>query len=342
MAEMDIVKPITLDLLDTSAGPALSSTNDVPVVETKPDSVPEPKAAPAESEADKTPAESATAEPEAPTDEQPGAPDDGPKKPPRGVQKRLDELTQQREEANRRAETATEALNKALAALEKITGASAKEETQKIENEDPEPQRPVRSSYDDMDQYESAVLEFADQKAAWVARREVKAARAEDERQRAEKVIKDEQTRVATTYQERKAKAAEKYADFKEVAESAAVQVSPVMAQAIVHDEHGADLQYYFGKHPDEAKRIISLNPFSQLVEMGKIVAAMSTPALKDAAPEPAKPNISAAPKPIKPVVGAPISEAATPKELDMDAYAAKRRKEEGWGDPQRPRPTRH
>jgi hypothetical protein len=37
---MEIVKPITLDLLDTKA-PALSATSDMPVIETKPDASPE-------------------------------------------------------------------------------------------------------------------------------------------------------------------------------------------------------------------------------------------------------------------------------------------------------------
>src|SRR5512146_1961731 len=115
---LPIKKDLVLDILPTSA-PALSSTDDMPRVETKPDAsnegnppaldAPAAEAVPDEGE---TSGESAT-----PAGEETPA-SDAPKKPAKGVQKRLDELTRQREEAERRAKAAEENLARALKAME--------------------------------------------------------------------------------------------------------------------------------------------------------------------------------------------------------------------------------
>ena len=321
---LQVEKPLVLDILDTKT-PALSSTDDMPVIETRPDSLPAPKAAPAkEASADKTTSpESAT---EA-TDEQPGATEGEAKKPPRGVQKRLDELTRQREDAVRAAESERAEKLRLLALLED-KGKPATEKAAPDVTEDPEPQKPVKGNFTDPEMWDAALLEYSDQKAAWTARREVKAARAEDEKKRLEAEIVDGQRRVQEAYVNRIEKAKAKYDDFTEVALSPDVTVSTLMAEAIRHSEAGPELQYFFGKNPPEAARISQLSPIDQIMEMGKIASTLTAApaAAPVAAPSPAP--TTRAPKPIAPLKSGEAEVAKSPEDESMEEYAARRKKE--------------
>lgn len=334
---MDIEKPIVVDILDQTGTPALSSTSDMPVVETKPDASnegkpPEAKAAPESDveDEDKTPSESATGE----QPEKPSA-DDSPKKA-QGVQKRLDELTRQREDEKRARLAAEERLDKTLAALEKAVG--DKGEPKKEFEADPEPSRPVRTTFDDIEAYESALLDYSDQRAAWVAKREVKAARADDARKQHETMIAQQEQQAQAAFKARREKAVERYSDFDAVTQNPDITVSPVIAQAIIHDDQGADFHYYFGKHPEEAARVSALNPYSQLVELGRISSKFDKPAETPAPKAEAKPAVSAAPKPIKPISQAASEPSKDLENMSMDEYAATRRRKEGWADPQKSR----
>ena len=302
---MEVQKPVELDLLDTT-NPALSSTDDMPVVETKPDSTPESKEAPAAPDEGKTQEESAT------SPDEPSASDE-PKKA-KGVQKRLDELTKQREDERRRAEAAESRLDRALKALEYRQPTEQKEDS-----EDPEPVKPAKT--EDQDAYAIALEDYISKKAAWISRREVKTALAEQDRKASEKQIQEAQNAARTAYQGRIEKASEKYPDYHAVAESPDVAVSIPMAHAILHHEQGPDIAYFLGKNPQEAQRISSLTPAVQLVELGLIVAKLNTPA-------PPKPPISHAPKPIEPLKAGSEKAAKSPEDESMEEYAARRRKE--------------
>jgi hypothetical protein len=309
MAEIAVEKPITIDILDTKL-PALSATSDMPIVETKPDASPEAK--PAAPEEGKTPAESAPVE--KPAD--PAASDEPEGKPKsQGVQKRIDELVRQREDAERRAEAERQEKLRLLALVEK----GGKPE-KPAEDEDPEPQRPAREAFAEPGAFESALAEYADKKADWSARRAVKEALAENDRAQQKRQIEQAQKQAQEAYAGRVQKAAEKYPDYKDVAESPNVTVSIPMAHAIMQSEHGPEIAYHLGKNPEEAKRIASLNPVQQLVEVGLIVAKLTATAPATAAPAP-KPAVSAAPKPITPLESKsdPVKR---PEEMGMDEYA--------------------
>src|SRR5712691_8429693 len=173
MPEVKIEKPITLDLLDVKS-PALSSTSDMPVIETKPDASPAAAPVPSEKAPEaKTPGESATPPGEPPASDEPAP------KPAKGVQKRLDELVRQRVEAEARAKAAEENLRLALEAAR-----PAPQPEPKAPEEEPEPKRPTKAEFTDPEAWDTALLEYAESKAVWTARREVKAARAEDEKKR--------------------------------------------------------------------------------------------------------------------------------------------------------------
>ena len=336
MSESLVVEqPAVIDILDQQ-GPALSSTTDVPVVETKPDSVAvepveaEPTEPEVEAEEAEQPGESATPA----TDEDSGQPA-GDK--PRGVGKALAELRQQRKEAEERARIADERLTQALAALEKVSAKAVD-----VPGVDPQaaesgPARPARSDYPSTELWEEALIDYADQKATWSARKEIRAAQ-EQAQQEAESRVQEEQQRVSReAYQARIAKVTERYPDFKEVAETPDVQVSMPMVHEIINSENGPDLQYYLGKNPDEAKRIADMtmtlrNPQTgQLEVVPNVVAQIAemrvlSYKLANSTPQSTKPTVSNAPRPIKPITASSEKASKPLESLSMEEYAARRK----------------
>lgn len=309
---MEVKEEITLDLLpDTS--PALSARTDVPIVETKPDSQPAPKEEKPEAKVEAAPDEGKKAAESAPAeqpDEDAAANTEVEGKPKaKGVQKRIDELVKQREEEK------AEKL-RLLALVEQYQKPAPKVEEQV---EDGEPQKPSREAFADSDAYAAALADYADAKADWSARRAVQDALAEEARKTEQRQIEEGQKAAREAYQARVTKAAEKYADYKEVAESPNVTVTIAMAQAIMHSQHGPEIQYYLGKNPDEAKRISTLNPAEQLVELGLVVGKLSAPA---PSPEKPKPIVSSAPKPIKTLEAKSEPVQKDPSEMSMEEYA--------------------
>jgi hypothetical protein len=324
MAESLPVKPgIVLDLLDTKS-PALSATDDMPVVETKPDASPAPPqggeeevddkaATPAtEAEGQDTDAQSASA----PTEELPGAPE-GEKKPARGVQKKLDELRRNAEDAKREAQAERQEKLRLLALLEAQGKAQPKEEPR----QEAEPARPARADYADEAQWVEAMSAYAESMAGFIARREVAKERNRMEEESRLSALKSERARAIEAYRSRVEKAREKHADFDEVAYSD-VQISTAIAAAIEHSDDGPELQYYLGANPAEAERLNRLSAPLQLVELGKIALKLATPATSERPQAP----LSAAPRPPKPLKGVEQQPVKDPSEMSMDEYAAMRK----------------
>lgn len=326
---LKIDQPKTVDLLDTKS-PALSATSDMPVIETKPDASNEGKppeseakaAPPAKDEQDgKTEGESATPPAEtAASDEEPA------KKPAKGVQKALDRLTKRAEEAERKAREAEEALQRTLKAIEE--GRAHKPSTDETPENvtDPEPAKPNKADFSDPEAWDAAIVQYADEKAAWTARREVDKARQADEKQRIERAQAEAQKAVADAHAARVEKAVEKYEDFHEVAESPDVQISLPMAHAIINHDQGPDIQYFLGKNPAEAKRIAAIPSVAgQLVELGIIAASLKQTKAPASAESVTKP-ITSAPAPIKPTTAGTAGVTKSPDEMSMEEYAAFRK----------------
>ena len=76
-------------------------------------------------------------------------------------------------------------------------------------------------------------------------------------------------------------KAAKKaHPDYLETIESVEMPKGPIvqdLRQAILEEEHGAEVLYWLAKHPAEIKRIAGLSPHSAVREIGKIAAQFST-----------------------------------------------------------------
>lgn len=310
---MEIETPVTLDIIDTKA-PALSTTSDMPVIETKPDSSPVPveqkePAVPSEQEEAEQLEESATS-----TTEKPGQP------APRGVGKKIAELTKQREEANRRADSEREERLRLVALLEA---------QQKPKEGADEPVKPVKADFPDPDAWDEALMLYAEQKATFTARKEVAATLAEENERTHQAAVTEGQRIAREAYQKRMETTKEKYADFDEVANSPDVKVSMPVAHAIIQSDSGPEIQYYLGKHPEEAERLsqMTLTQFNpqtrtmetvpdvarQLVELGLIVGKISTPV--------PKPSISNAPKPLKPLKGGDVAPIKDMSDMSMDEY---------------------
>ena len=304
---LPIKQGLVLDILDQQH-PALSATSDMPVIETKPDSTPAPPAEKAEPEKAEQSSESATDA----TEE-----DSGQQTVPRGVGKALAELRQQRRDAEARAKAAEENLRLALEAQKKA----------------PEPVqedlvKPTRDAYSDPDAYDQAMLSYAEQLAETKARREVERLRTE-EAEKARKTAEEQSARQRLdAYNARVEKARQAHADFNEVAQSPDVQVSMPVVHAIMTHDQGPEIQYYLGKNPAEAQRLMGYTVETpsgpqpdvarQLLEVGLIVAKLN-------APPPAPPVTKAAP-PIKPLKSTPQPEDKDPSEMSMEEYKAWRK----------------
>ena len=312
---MDIVKPVVLDLLPNQEGPALSSTNDLPVVDTKPDAQNEgaPPAAPVKEE----PKEESATSPEGPSE------DDKPKEA-KGVQKRLNELVRQREEER------SEKL-RLMALLEKMTT----QEPKPLEGTEPVP--PEVLDYQDPEAFKKAMIGYTADYSKWAADKAVKAAQAESEEKSQREALEREQKTLSDQYELKLSKVKEKYPDFDEVGRNPDVKVPWLVAEGIRNSDSAGELQYYCGKHPEEAQKLFDLTPAQMLMELGKLEMKLTSPSV-------AAPTVSAAPKPIKPISAGTESSNKSDEEMSMDEYAAKVRTRENWADPSKPktRQVRH
>jgi hypothetical protein len=337
-----VEQPAVLDLLDQQS-PPLSSTNDMPVVETKPDSVAaEPAKVEAEPEAQaEQPGESATPATEEESGQQAG------EEKPRGVGKALAELRQQlreEREGRERERQASEQLAKALAALERASGNPEEPPAPAPQRDDSEPVRPSRHDFSDPDAYDAAMDFHTEAKAAWTARREIEKARFEAMREAQARVIEEQQRTIDEAYALRVSKAVERYPDFDEVARRPDVTVSRPMAEEIKQNEHGVDIQHYLGSHPEEAARISNMtltlfNPNTRqmeivpnILEQVYALRKIGDKLANQTPPAATKPPVSAAPRPIKPIAAGSDTVSKSLEDMSMEEYAAKRKADWGRG----------
>lgn len=227
---------------------------------------------------------------------------DEPPKQPKGVQKRLDELTRRARDAERRHDEAMQLIRAVVL---------NKGDLPKVAAESAGP--PKQEDFQTTEDYRRA-------EARWMVQEEIKAIREEAERSKQIEAVKQREA----TWEQRQAKASEKYEDFAEVALADDLSISPVMAEAMKDSDMGPDVAYYLGKNPAEAERIAKLSPAAQVREIGKIEARLEVKAS-----EPAK-RPSKAPAPIEPVGGGSPSSTDVSK-MSMAEYEAYRAKQGAW-----------
>lgn len=250
--------------------PAAPATESAPKVE-------EPKAQEAATE-------TAPAEEPAEGEEQVQKEGDPPPKKKGGFQKKIDKLT-------RRAQEAELELAHTRRMLEERNGGKPAEPKKDTPAADPT-KKPLPDDFDTHAEYIEAVTDWkVEQKLAESRKKEA----AERElAARGEKV---------KSWQQRLEKAREVHEDFDE-ALAVDVPVSPAMMEGMVESELGAEIAYWLGKNPAEARRIAQLSPTATARELGKIEARLETPKEEAAPAVQAKTATSVKPKPVAPVGG--------------------------------------
>lgn len=213
---------------------------------------------------------------------------------PRGVQKRLDEM--------RRQIGDTQRMNERLIGL--VERAITKGAPPELDQRPSGP--PRREDFADVDSWLGAKADYAVAQKVEEANRKAEANRAQEAARAAEKAWND-----------RVAKAAEKYQDFEEVAFADGVPITDAMAEAMRDSDAGTDIAYFLGKNLAEARRIASLNSAAaQAREIGKLELRLAEKSTPMQAKEPSR-----APAPIEPV-GKGKGGDKTPEQMSMSEYA--------------------
>lgn len=110
----------------------------------------------------------------------------------------------------------------------------------------------------------------------------------------------------------------DKYEDFEEVVTSENTVITEVMRDAMFELDNQADIAYFLGKNPKEARRIAKLSPLRQVAEIGKLDGRSWTPS---------KPKTSKAPAPIEPVGGSNTPNGEIQPQMKFEDYLKVRNK---------------
>jgi len=306
MPELTSAAPV-VDMLEKPAGPALSATSDMPVATPAEETTDTAETVAETTEAVEQASETETATGDDTAGKETGS-EPGKDETPAWMKREITKARNRQREAERVAQEQTARLDQALKALERVTGNSAADATKRNEGEDP---RPNRTTFDDPDAYEDALIQ-------WSSRQAAKSAKVEAEKDRVEAERRSQIESVQRSWNEKVAKAAEKFPDFEDVVYADDVTITPVMSQVILHADNGPELAYHLGQHPDEAKRIASLDPPRQALEIGKLAASLVE-----------KPAVSKAPPPIRTVGSRAVAARKSPQEMSMEEYAAYRREQD-------------
>ena len=233
---------------------------------------PEPKAEPAApppeaEEAPKPPvAEAATPEPDKTEPESPEEKPDEEKATSRRFERRIDRAHRRAAEAQARAEL----LEKQLAEVKASQAPKVPSTAPRMED------------FTDVQKYAEAHAEYVKDQAL-----------KDYERKQRETAFQTRQAKMTQDWEAKVAEASEKYDDFEKVVGD----IKPITpwAVAIMRSENGEDVAYHLGKHPQEARKILSLDPEDQFLEIGRLSARLANVETKPRTP-------SKAPAPITPV----------------------------------------
>ena len=203
------------------------------------------------------------------------------------TQKRIDKLVREREEANRRVESLQAQLDSNL------------EKTEVIDSE------PLESDFESYDEYLGALDKFdsAGDAPGKADPKEVESSGGNE----GGATFTDSQKTAMALLTERTDEAAERYADFKEVALAQDVAITAVMVEGLAECEDPAKVMMYLGLNKEVAADIANKSPAQQMVALARLDMTAKV--------RPSKPaNNSKAADPISPVHGSdaqtrPLSE---------------------------------
>jgi hypothetical protein len=220
-------------------------------------------------------------------------------------QRKIDRLIRENSELQRR-----------LQALEQTGPAAAAVTTPVPTTPPPAPAgpKPVLTDFKTLEDYTEALTEWK------IDQREARR-KADEEKRTAEAAAKSLQDGWAA----KEGAALKAHPDYSDVIASTRTPEGPgVMAarEALLEDEHGAEILYWLAKNSAELKRIASLSPARAILEIGKLSAAFASPVT----PENPKPKVTSAPRP-----PSPISHGTVKTAPDVNDEDFARRDFRGW-----------
>lgn len=169
--------------------------------------------------------------------------------------------------------------------------------------------RPNRADFSDPDEYDAAMIGYG---------KEVARAEAANERSEAAKhAAEQESKKLAQNFRSQVEEFTADHPDFEDVF-TEELPITIAMSHAIMSAENSAELAYWLGKNPDEAKRISGLSDVRAIYELGRVSTALTADEEKPA-PKVAKPA------PIKPLGTRSGDTAKDPAEMSTEEYAAHR-----------------
>ena len=212
----------------------------------------------------------------------------------RRAQNKLEKAYRLRAEAQARAQLLEQQLNEARQATQ----------TQKAEGE------PTLAQFDyDPEKYAEAKAKFATEKT----QRDLTAKQQQD-------FQRVQQQQLRTSWNEKVARAEDKYDDFDQVVGDLEPN-SPFVA-ALMKVDNGEDVAYHLGKNPKEASKIAEMYPLDQVLQIALLSAKLSA--------KPAEPKTpSKAPAPIAPLKGnSPTAPTGPTEEMDLKQWMKMRNKQ--------------
>lgn len=178
--------------------------------------------------------------------------------------------------------------------------------TAKIE----ELQAPDYTKYNNPDDYTA-------DRAAFAAQQQLLKQDAEQARQEAERAKTDVAAAQMDAVREVFEEGVAAHEDFQQVVANPALALPESVLRASVEADNSADVLYYLGKNPDEARRIAGLSAVAQAVEVGRVSTRLSTP----------KPKTTKAPPPVKQVRGSKGQFEKSHENMSNEEYRAWRSK---------------
>jgi hypothetical protein len=159
-------------------------------------------------------------------------------------------------------------------------------------SEAPDPQRPDSSQYRTPEEYFEALTDYKVGVALKQERERV--AKEQQESLQARRVAEERQQ-----WNTRVGEARKKHADFDDVALNPDLPVAEGSAIDwwVMNSEHGAEVLYHFGQHPDQLEALNQLPPIEAARELAKIEIALLTPPKPAPLPKAPRPPSEANPK---------------------------------------------
>lgn len=173
----------------------------------------------------------------------------------------------------------------------------------------PVTQKPNRADFSDPDEYDDAMIAYGKQ----VAKGEAAAERAET----AKKAAEAESRTLTESFRSSVEAFSADHPDFEDVF-TEDLSITIAMSHAIMSADNAAELAYWLGQNPDEARRISGLSDVKAVYELGRISTRLGEPEEEDK-PKPRKPA------PIKPLGGRSGEAGKDPAEMSTEEYAAHR-----------------